>query len=371
MKILRISDIANNRTGGMSRYIHEVSDILLKNGHEVQLVFSNDIPCKNSSKWRRFLAPIAVVKMVLSLLKAGNKFAVVEIHEPLAAGYALARLFMRKLPPLLVSVYAIEGRALQTKVSYAKMKGISLNLLSRLKPLTIVWQANFALKHAQHIIVETQDDVQFLHKHLRIKNSISIQHGGVDRNIFIYKNDLPQGILFLGSWIERKGIIDFIETIEWLFKNEIVIPVTIAGTGCPEDEVREMFSFPLRSHIRVISKVTTNEDLVSIYHSHSIFLFPSTLEGLPLVLLEAASCGLAIVTTNTSGMKDFIDHGVNGLLSEVGDTQALIQNVKLLLTDIGYQNLLGFKASEKAKLYSWENSAHQFLDACNKTVNVE
>ena len=165
MKILRISDIANNRTGGMSRYIHEVSDILLKNGHEVQLVFSNDIPCKNSSKWRRFLAPIAVVKMVLSLLKAGNKFAVVEIHEPLAAGYALARLFMRKLPPLLVSVYAIEGRALQTKVSYAKMKGISLNLLSRLKPLTIVWQANFALKHAQHTIVSIKSMMPFLSIH--------------------------------------------------------------------------------------------------------------------------------------------------------------------------------------------------------------
>jgi glycosyltransferase involved in cell wall biosynthesis len=48
-------------------------------------------------------------------------------------------------------------------------------------------------------------------------------------------------------------------------------------------------------------------------------VLPSFYEGQPLSMIEAATQGLAIVTTNVCGMKDFLTHEVDGLLLPVGD----------------------------------------------------
>lgn len=55
-------------------------------------------------------------------------------------------------------------------------------------------------------------------------------------------------------------------------------------------------------------------ELVSIYQNSSIFLNTSLISPIPCVILEAMSCGLAVVSTNTAMIPEYIEHGVNGLL---------------------------------------------------------
>ena len=86
--------------------------------------------------------------------------------------------------------------------------------------------------------------------------------------------------------------------------------------------------------------------LAALYHEHAVFAFPSTFEGQPLVLLEAAASGLAIATTRTCGMKDFVSDGQNGLLVEVGDAEGFARAVSRLVESAGLAAELGRAARE-------------------------
>lgn len=64
-----------------------------------------------------------------------------------------------------------------------------------------------------------------------------------------------------------------------------------------------------------------------------IAVLPSRWEGMPNALLEAMACGLPCIATRISGSEDIIQHGVNGLLVESENYEALAHALLLLLHD--------------------------------------
>lgn len=111
----------------------------------------------------------------------------------------------------------------------------------------------------------------------------------------------------------------------------------------------------------VVNLKGESKDIVSEYLSASIFVLASEHEGLPMVLLEAMSCGLPLVSYNCPcGPKDLIKDGVNGYLVECQDyiglsnkIVELINNPKTL-SNMGSKNLiLVEKYSESNIMMLW------------------
>jgi len=94
-----------------------------------------------------------------------------------------------------------------------------------------------------------------------------------------------------------------------------------------------------------------------LYAAHDIFLFPSLMEGLPSVLLEAMASGMPVVTTETCGMPDVVDNGFNGLLVAPADAPAIEAAVLRLAADPALRQRLGQAAQQSMKRYTWERSA--------------
>ncbi len=69
-------------------------------------------------------------------------------------------------------------------------------------------------------------------------------------------------------------------------------------------------------------------------------------EGLPKVLLEAASCGRPIVTTDTPGCRDVVRQGENGLLVPVRGTAELADALQLLIEQPELRKKMGCKGRE-------------------------
>ncbi|HZS78651.1 MAG TPA: glycosyltransferase family 4 protein [Ktedonobacteraceae bacterium] len=87
------------------------------------------------------------------------------------------------------------------------------------------------------------------------------------------------------------------------------------------------------------------KDVVELLQQAWGFVLPSRWEGMPNALLEAMSCGLPCVATRVSGSEDIIVDGVNGLLVEPEQPEALAQALRRIIEDID----LAEQMSEEAR----------------------
>ena len=77
-----------------------------------------------------------------------------------------------------------------------------------------------------------------------------------------------------------------------------------------------------------------------------IACLPSYREGLPKVLLEAAACGLPLVTTDAPGCRDVVHDGDNGFLVPIRNAQALALALARLIEDAALRATMGRRARE-------------------------
>ncbi len=102
----------------------------------------------------------------------------------------------------------------------------------------------------------------------------------------------------------------------------------------------------LSGSVRCLGRRT---DVVNILSITDVFVFPSfSMEGVPRALLEAAACGLPIVTTKTRGCSDVVDDGISGILVSPRDPKALVAATLSLLDDPGRRVSLGRAARSRA-----------------------
>jgi len=116
---------------------------------------------------------------------------------------------------------------------------------------------------------------------------------GVDSNVFIPKEKKDQDFTIGYSGTKahdwRKGITEFI--IPSAEKSKVKVNLAMRSTG---------------SHIPL-------EDMPEFYNTLDAYVCASSSEGFSLSVLEAASCGVPIISTRISGCEDLIRHGENGL----------------------------------------------------------
>ena len=105
------------------------------------------------------------------------------------------------------------------------------------------------------------------------------------------------------------------------------------------------------------------EDITKYLRSSDVFVLPSMAEGMSNALLEAASCGLALVATAIGGTTELIVHGRNGLLVPAGDAQALADQIVLLLGNEQEMVTLGQTARQDVtNSYSLNTIAGKYAD---------
>ena len=176
-------------------------------------------------------------------------------------------------------------------------------------------------------------------------------------------------LLFVGTWIDHKGIYYLAEAFEKVLR---VIPearLTIAGCMVPEEDVRRSFAPAAQAALEVWPFVSRAE-ISSMYAEHEIFVLPSLMEGMPLVILEAMASGMPVITTESCGMADLIEESHDGLFVIPGDTDSLASAIAKLCQDGELRQRLGNAAQEKMKRYTWSASARCHEMVFNRAMGV-
>jgi glycosyltransferase involved in cell wall biosynthesis len=168
----------------------------------------------------------------------------------------------------------------------------------------------------------------------------------------------PIQILFAGNAGYRKGIIDIIEIAQKLSSENVLFKIA----GHLEAEAIDYLNSNKNDKLKYLGKLNKKE-LVQEYKTSDIFFFPSYLEGSAMVLLEAMSWGLPIVTTYQSG--SLVEEGINGFVSEAGEIDAIIFNIKKLITNDTLRNSMSMQSLHISSLYSIEQYELKLLEVLN------
>ena len=163
--------------------------------------------------------------------------------------------------------------------------------------------------------------------------TLVIRGSGVDEEVFRPRDEnqdeLPV-VLFAGRLLMQKGIGDFVEVARRLrgrarFQvagyEESTSPLNVSAAQLHGWESEGLIEW-----------LGARDDMPSVYADSNIVCLPSTYgEGVPKVLIEAASCARACVTTDTPGCREIVRDGVNGLLVPPHDIAALTKAVQQLI----------------------------------------
>ncbi|MFH0948662.1 MAG: glycosyltransferase family 4 protein, partial [Elusimicrobiota bacterium] len=165
--------------------------------------------------------------------------------------------------------------------------------------------------------------------------------------------DCPK-ILFAGRLEIRKGVLTLLEAIPLVLKQFPNAKFYFVGQDAGIKHVmdRKIMESSCASNI-VFTNQVERKDMVKIYQSVDICVFPSLWENFAYVALEAMACGKAIIATRVGGFLEMIDDKVNGLLCNPNDSADLADKINYALANKDILEDLGVNARKKiVKEYS-------------------
>jgi len=147
--------------------------------------------------------------------------------------------------------------------------------------------------------------------------------------------------------IRSKGVLEFAAAADQLRKTEPRAHFVLIGQVDAEspDRLNARELATLRHSVHWLGR---RDDIAELLCITDVFVLPTSLmEGIPRVLLEAAASGLPIVTSDTRGCRDVVEHGKTGLLIKPGDSVELSHAILSLLGDPVRRSSLGKEARRR------------------------
>jgi glycosyltransferase involved in cell wall biosynthesis len=112
----------------------------------------------------------------------------------------------------------------------------------------------------------------------------------------------------------------------------------------------------------------SNEDLVSLYSSATVFVMPSIYEGFGLPVLEAMACGCPVVTTREGSLPEVA--GEAAYYVDAKDADSIVKGIEKVSSDEKLRSELSKKGLEQAKKFSWRKTAEDTMGVYKKILKT-
>ena len=152
--------------------------------------------------------------------------------------------------------------------------------------------------------------------------------------------------LFLGAIGKRKGIFDLLIAFENLYKKNKNIRLYIAGNDDKNVLPGKIKGLNSSSKIQFFGWINYQEK-TRLLNTSDCLILPSYNEGLPMVILEAMSAKVPVISTYVGGIPEVIKHGENGFLFKPGN----IKDIELMMEKIQSESILSDFSEKSYKLY--------------------
>jgi len=146
--------------------------------------------------------------------------------------------------------------------------------------------------------------------------------------------------------------------------------MTVAGSGPRLADLQELCkTLAIASDVRFTGRLD-NEEVARLYRDADLVLNPSTIDNMPISLLEAMASGVPIVSTDAGGIPDLVEDGRTALLVPPRDPQAMAAAALRLLADSELAARMKQAGIQCAGRYTWPQVAPRLLGVYARALGV-
>ncbi|MEO6177933.1 MAG: N-acetyl-alpha-D-glucosaminyl L-malate synthase BshA [Flavobacterium circumlabens] len=253
-----------------------------------------------------------------------------------------------------------------------KNEGINLPMITTLHGTDITLVGNhpfykpavtFSINKSDYVTSVSQSLKDDTLKLFKIKNKIRVIPNFIELDKMVKDPQAPchryvmakeneRIITHISNFRKVKRIPDIIK-IFYNIQKEIPAKLMMVGDG-PEKEKAEVLCQELGILDKVIFFGNSNE-IDKILCMTDLFLLPSETESFGLAALEAMSCGVPVISSNSGGLPEVNFDGFSGYLSNVGDVEEMASNALKILKDEAVLKQFKANALEVARRFDIKN----------------
>lgn len=163
-------------------------------------------------------------------------------------------------------------------------------------------------------------------------------------------------VLFIGGLSQRKGLSYLFEAVEGM-QNELEL--TIVGHKAVAN--CDALNLALEKHKWIPS--LSHDQVLACMREHDVFVFPSLFEGFGLVITEAMSQGVPVITTDRTAGPDIIENNKDGWIVPAGSAMAIKEVLAKILETPNIVENYGIAAQQKAQTRPWSVYGQEMADA--------
>jgi N-acetyl-alpha-D-glucosaminyl L-malate synthase BshA len=371
---MKIGIVCYPTYGGSGVVATELGKALAQNGYQIHFITSAQPQRLDYLNENLFYHEVDVFNYALfqyppyELALASKMVGVVEnegldlLHVHYAIPHASAAIFAR-------SILASKGINIPVITT---LHGTDITLVGKNASYEPV--VTYSINQSDGVTAVSDNLKQETYSHFDISRHIEVIPNFIDLSRFKKQNKnhfktaiCPNGeklIVHTSNFRKVKRIEDVVLTFANI-RNHIPAKLLLVGDGPERPKIEQLTrDLDVQNDIRFLGKIDVVEEVLSVA---DLFLMPSEKESFGLAALEAMSCEVPVISSNTGGLPELQINGVTGFMSNVGDVADMTKNA---LTILAEGNLARFKvgALNRAKEFDITNVLPLYQNFYTKVV---
>ena len=223
------------------------------------------------------------------------------------------------------------------------------------------------------IAVSNNEKEQIIKKYPFAADKIYAVQSGIGEEFLNCKIALEKKdyILYVGSLNRRKNFFGLIKAF-YRIMNKISYRLVIVGGAYnifkKDSGIKKILGKIPKNRITFKGYVNSKEELMDLYRRAYLFVFPSFYEGFGFPVLEAMACGVPVITSNTSCLPEIC--GDAAYYVDPYYTDSISEGIIKMLSDRNLREKLIGLGIARARLFSWEKSAENYLKIFEETAKL-
>lgn len=173
--------------------------------------------------------------------------------------------------------------------------------------------------------------------------------------------------LYVGQLIPRKGLVELVETWELFSNQNPNIELLIVGAGPLENTLKNTIDNKQIESINFVGRVPY-EDVPRYYAKAEVFIIPTLEDNWSLVVPEAMSCGLPIMSSKYNGCWPELVRKENGWVFDPLNEKDFLKTLETVVAEKGFWKQMGKESAKIVEEYSPKKIAKQIFKSINKNI---